>query len=110
MKKILLGFTLFISLTQIINAIGQTPVTTIAYISVYPNATIIRVANAHGNEDGCTFSAATSFLLLPNDGSFGSNSLYAALLSAQATGTTVTLGYSGCSQNFPTMNRIDFVQ
>jgi hypothetical protein len=109
MKKILLVVLLLTTLSQVANALGQTPATKIKYISVYPNATIIQLSNTHANEDGCTHASATEYVYLPNDGSDGSKSLYAAVLSAQATGSTILLGYSGCTAAFPTMYRIDFL-
>ena len=110
MKKILLVVSLLTALSQVANAFGQTPATTIKYISVYPTATIIQLSNTHGNEDGCTHSSASEYVYLPNDGSNGAKSLYAAVLSAQATGTTILMGYNGCTAGFPTMNRIDFIK
>lgn len=61
----------------------------------------IRVANMQ-NPDGCTSNA---YLVL-NSSAPNFNAMWAQVIAAQATGSTVALRYNGCAGNYPKIDAV----
>ena len=108
MRKIILALSILIG-TQYANALGQTPITKVKYMSVYPDAVFIQFENTHGNEDGCTHSRSNEFVRLTTS-SQSDKLLYSAVLTAYTANLKVSVAYDGCIGGFPRMIRMDFVK
>jgi len=94
MKKLLIA--LFVLATSQLSIAGVTSITKIKDVYVYSDYVVIKMANTHSNDDSCTHSSATSYLYLATD-TDGGKKHYAAVLTAQTTGSNVRLGYSQCA-------------
>jgi hypothetical protein len=66
------------------------------------NANVFLTTANNQNPDGCTSS---QYLVISFSAS-NFNQVYAALMTAQATGSTVTLLYNGCLQGYPLISSI----
>jgi hypothetical protein len=109
MKKTILTLCIMLLTTQFASALGQTPVTKVKYMSVYPDAVFIQLENKHNNEDGCSHSRADEFVRL-NMESEGSKVLYSSVLTSYTTGAKIVIAFDGCTGEFPTMIRMDMIK
>jgi hypothetical protein len=66
------------------------------------NANVVLTTANNQNPDGC---ASSRYLLISFSAS-NFNQVYAALMTAQATGSTVTLLYNGCLGGYPLISSI----
>ena len=94
MKKLLVGLTI-LATTYFANA-AVTGITKIKYMYVYDNFIVITMQNTHSNPDGCTHSQATKSLYLATNSDAGKR-MYAAALTAKASGERVRIGYKNCA-------------
>jgi NCAIR mutase (PurE)-related protein len=66
------------------------------------NANIVLTTANNQNPDSC----ASSQYLVISAGTSNFNQVYAALMTAQATGSTVTLLYNGCLGGYPLISSV----
>ncbi|MGV6830381.1 MAG: hypothetical protein ACWA5P_02315 [bacterium] len=93
MKKLLTGITLLGTLS-LLNA-GVTSVTTIKTLYGYNDYVVVTLSKTHTNPDSCTGGHATDSLYIATNTEAGKR-MYAAVLSAQVSGSKVRFGYSSC--------------
>jgi hypothetical protein len=98
----LLLAALSIGLPTIAQALSWGQRTTIQGFYSDTNANIVLTTANNQNPDGCTSS---QYLLISFSAS-NFNQVYAALMTAQATGSTVTLLYNGCLGGYPLIGSI----
>lgn len=94
MKKLLLAIGLFGTVS--IASAAVTSITTIKTLYGYDNYIVVTFAKNHTNPDSCTGGHAEDSVYVTTSTEAGKR-MYAAVLSAQVSGSKVRMAYSGCA-------------
>lgn len=78
------------------------PPATITGYYVYANGGAYIRTSSNQNPDGCTYSA----YLFVDTNAQKFKELWATIMAAQATGSTVSINYNGCSGGYPVVNSV----
>jgi hypothetical protein len=98
----LISAALVIGLPGLAQALSWGQHTTIQGYYSDTNSNVVLTTANNQNPDGC---ASSQYLVISASAS-NFNQVYAALMTAQATGSTVALLYNGCSGPYPVISSV----